>query len=198
MKQRYLLIALLSWLAAILCLMQMSCKQALLTDSLSLDSFTVNYPDYSKDVLEIGKAVYSDRDYVFESVGALSGGYYYIQPANNDKESTGNDFLQVTLHDRAHVAILWDHRFESPEWLTMQLSDKTVEVSDTNLQYFNVYETTYLPGTVKFGGNYGAGSMYVVCIKPYLEPFDPFTEIDIYVLKFYPVEPYERIRRFLG
>ena len=192
MKQRYLLIALLCWTTAVLCLLHMSCKQAILTDPLGLESFAVNYPDYGKDILDIGKTVYSDRDYVFEGVGALSGGYY-IQPKNNDKESTGDDFLSVTLNQRSHVAILWDHRFESPGWLTYPLSDKMAEVSDPNLQYFNVYETTLLPGTYTFGGNYGAGSMYVVCIKPYFEPFDFLTEIDGYLLKFYPIEPQEII-----
>lgn len=188
MKQKYLIVALLCLVLVFMCLSMIKCAtQKLTMETFSLDDFTVNYPEYGKGLFVIGAEYYSDRDYVIETIPEALLDYYMIQSKNNDKMNAEENFFSITLLRRSNVIILYDHRFEPPEWLDWTMRDEVVTTSDTNMQYFDVYQNNYIEGTYTFGGNEGASSMYVVLVEPYYEPFDPLTEIDYYSLKFYPV-----------
>ena len=187
MKRNYLIIALITWTVAIIALHYMSCTHIITRQNVY--EFVVNYPtNYEQDIFAVGKQIYIDRPYVFESVPLELQGYFYIRTANDDKFNSEKDFLSITLERRCHVVVLYDHRFDVPTWLsTWTKQADSVEVSDPNLGYFYVYQKNLVEGTYILGGNFGAGSMYVVLIKPYYEAFDFMSEIDFYTLKFFPI-----------
>ena len=119
---------------------------------------------YTLDTLEQGKLVYIDRTFTYTDIPSNLTGMQYIQTANNDKNSSSNDFLTFTINQPVNVYVAYDKRNNTPPMWLSNWTDTGVEIStsDTTL---HLYEKDFTAGTVTLGGNEsGSYSMYSVII----------------------------------
>ena len=123
-----------------------------------------NYEVISSGV-QIGDLVYVDRNYTIQGLPAFLENAIYVQTANNDKQSDGNDFLSFLTTKDVVVYLAYDYRIDlKPNWMAdFSITGTQVITSDT---IFDVYYKYYPAGTVTLGGNYGtsANSMYTLFI----------------------------------
>jgi hypothetical protein len=115
--------------------------------------------------LELGALVYIDRDYTFSSIPACLEGATYIRTANNDKSSTGDEFVTFELSSDATVYIVHDNRIApKPSWMD-SFTDTGKDIVTTDVD-FSVFEKDFSAGTVTLGGNgESSGSMYTIIVK---------------------------------
>ncbi len=131
-------------------------------------------PGYEVDTLELGRLLYGDRDYAFESPipGDLLG-QTYIRTLNADKDSMGWDFLILEADQPVRVIVAHDARFGSrPGWLRFwNRKEGILLTSDLNGPERFLYSRDYPAGRIHLGGNRDAGmetnlSMYSVVVLP--------------------------------
>jgi hypothetical protein len=129
---------------------------------------------------DLNKKYYIDRDFVATSMPDEIKGAQWIMTANDDKNSTGDDFLTFEIDQPAVVWVAHDSRGEKdkggvpPNWLSdefKQHPDLKIDVTDTNMGFFTLWEKEFKKGTVTLGGNAdppaaGQGSNYIVLIMP--------------------------------
>lgn len=114
--------------------------------------------------LHNGETVYIDRSYTFSNVPNAIEGTTFIQTANNDKNSTGNTFLQFTVDQPVTVYVGHDVRITNkPSWLnSFANTGMNLVTTDTTLR---IYSQSFPAGPVVLGGNQGGGkSMYSVAV----------------------------------
>lgn len=130
----------------------------------------------------VGTTYYIDRAYTVNALPKELEGCMFIMTANDDKNSTGADFLKFTVNINAEVWLAHDSRGEKekggtpPEWLSekngwVKHPDMIMEVTDANMGFFVFWSKEFKKGQVTIGGNAdppasGQGSNYVVLIKP--------------------------------
>lgn len=130
--------------------------------------------------LEVGTKYYIDRDYVVVAMPEELEGATWIMTANDDKGSTGEDFLKFTVNSPVVVWIGHDSRGEEekagtpPEWLSedkgwMKYPDMAIEVTDGNMGTFILWSKEFESGEIVLGGNgdppaAGQGSNYIVLL----------------------------------
>jgi len=132
-----------------------------------------DYPStYKQNLLTEGDEYFIDRSYTLTSIpGVLTNGIW-IMTANNDKFVRLASHISFNVDKQCKVYVAFDSRATSlPYWLrdNFILTSYTIEVSDQYMDHFNVYEQTFLPGTVTLGGNLatgssGVGSNYIVIV----------------------------------
>ena len=132
--------------------------------------------------LNIDTVYYTDRDYIVTAMPEELVGATWIMTANNDKNSTGADFLKFTVVGPVVVWLAHDSRGEEekggtpPEWLSEDNGwekhpDMIIEVTDTNMGHFILWSKEFEKGEVVLGGNAdppagGQGSNYIVLLTP--------------------------------
>ncbi len=132
--------------------------------------------------IKVGTVYYIDRTYVVNSLPKELEDSKFIMTANDDKNSTGEDFLKFVVDRNATIWLAHDSRGEvekggsPPDWLSekngwVKHPDMKMDVSDTNMGFFVFWSKEFKKGTVTIGGNAdkgasGQGSNYVVLIKP--------------------------------
>ena len=112
---------------------------------------------------------YIDRDeYTLITIPDEYKGFYMIKTANDDKATLNLD-LHFNICSSADVYIAYDHRISTPSWITGNYinTGEKIYVTDTNLEYFNIWKRTTQPGVITFGDNEGdsGSSMYFVFYK---------------------------------
>jgi hypothetical protein len=132
---------------------------------LNLSAVSGNYYEVISSGAQIGDLVYIDRKYTIQGLPVSLENAIYVQTANNDKQSDGNDFLSFLTTKDVVVYLAHDYRIDpKPDWMADFSSSGTqVITSDTR---FDVYYKYYPAGTITLGGNYGtsANSMYTLFI----------------------------------
>ncbi len=131
----------------------------------------IGFGRYALGTFAEGRALYSDRDYVFtQPYPARFERQAYIQTANIDRGNFLTNFLSFDLLAPSEVAMLYDARATSiPNWMSGFVpTGETVATTDTT---FDVFSRRFPAGSVTLGGNgaagaNGAGSMYSVVIVP--------------------------------
>jgi hypothetical protein len=116
--------------------------------------------------LQEGESVYIDRSYKFTDVPIYLGGKTYIKTANDDKASTGSNFLSFDVNQDVTVYVAHDDLIKSkPAWLA-SFTDTGDALVTTDLdKSLSLYAKDFPAGTVTLGGNEGPGdSMYVVVL----------------------------------
>ncbi|MBM3241768.1 hypothetical protein FJZ31_36295 [Candidatus Poribacteria bacterium] len=127
---------------------------------------------------DLNKKYYIDRDYVATSMPDEIKGAQWIMTANDDKSSSGADFLTFEIDKPAIVWMAHDSRGEKekggvpPKWLSDEFKhhpDLKIDVTDTNMGFFTLWEKEFKKGKVTLGGNTdppatGQGSNYIVLI----------------------------------
>lgn len=122
---------------------------------------------YEVDGLVVGDTYYVDRSYTLTSIPSAYNGMCWIKTANDDKYSSGNDFLTFDVDQDVTVYVAYDSRgtFSNPGggWTDTGDSVGTTDVS------LNLWSQAFTAGTISLPGNTvmgsGAGSMYVVLIQ---------------------------------
>jgi len=163
-KKRYFhIIALQVSLLILLCLVTSSnvCAVTLVAPS-----------NYTKSNLSVGSEYYLDRTYTIVSQPAGFENYTAILTRNDDKNVTDTEHIILNLPSAATVYVAYDKRAASlPSWLDgiFASTGQTINVSDTSMGFFRVYQKNYPAGPVILGGNAccgssGAGSNYIVYI----------------------------------
>ena len=114
--------------------------------------------------LEEGELAYIDRNYIFTYVPGYLLGATYIKTANDDKGSTGTDFLSFDVNQDVTVYVAHDSRItDKPAWLS-SFTDTGDNLS-TNDASLSIYAKDFPAGTITLGGN-EASSMYSVIVVP--------------------------------
>ena len=127
----------------------------------------INRPDYQPAAVQEGTSYYVDRDYKIASIPNDLKSAIWLKTANDDKFSTGNDFLEFTVNQRVDLYVGYDTRLTTlPEWLAAW-DTTTYKIVDEHAETFQVYHTLQDSGKVVLGGNYGTdnSNMYFVLIK---------------------------------
>jgi Glycosyl hydrolases family 31 TIM-barrel domain/Glycosyl hydrolase family 31 C-terminal domain len=134
------------------------------TTDCALDIHPVNY---ELSILNEGEGneYYIDRVYIPITIPEKYKGFYLIKTANGNKATTNLD-LNFNICSSADVYIAYDHRISTPSWITDNYinTGEKIYVTDTNLEYFNIWKRTTQPGVITFGDNEGnsESSMYFV------------------------------------
>lgn len=142
----------------------------------SLHVTKISRDDYVVDYLMAFKRVYADRDYVFTPpIPDNLQNQLYIQTKNNNKGSSGDDFLSFNVDKPVTVFVGLDDRITStPMWLIEDKWTKTSQrmtTDDKNSPGHTLYSKNFLPGEVELGGNRNSHttkefSQYTVIVTP--------------------------------
>jgi len=115
-----------------------------------------------------GATQYIDRTFVFTSIPSTVQGLTYLKTANDDKLSTGNNFLSFDTSQPLTIYVAHDDRYTTkPSWLSSYTitNDNIVSGAGT----FSIYKKDFPVGMVSFGGNTFDGiedkSMYTVILR---------------------------------
>jgi Bacterial Ig domain len=122
---------------------------------------------YTWGTLDVGKRVYIDRSYIYQTIPTNYSGQNYIITANNHKKSTGNAFLSFDVNVNVTVYVAHDIRIApKPTWLSDWID--TGEALVTNDTTLILFSKDFTAGSVTLGGNSGpsASSMYAVVVVP--------------------------------
>ncbi len=157
-----------------------------------LTASSINRGNYETAELNTGDEYYVDRTYTLTDIPAEYQGLLWIKTANDDKDSTENNFLTFQVNREASVYVAYDDRATSlPDWLNDEFTatGDSIEVNDVGVNTLNIYEKTFSQGEVALGGNMasgavGAESMYVVILSttetngPYVHGYsDPYGDV---------------------
>lgn len=127
----------------------------------------VNHGNYQLTTVQVGDPYYVDRDYKIQSIPNELQSAVWLKTANNDKFSTGNDFLEFTINQKSDVFVGYDSRLKPlPNWLA-SWDTTQYRIVDEHEDTFRVYHMVYDSGQVVLGGNYGTdqSNMYLVLLK---------------------------------
>lgn len=127
----------------------------------------LNRSNYKVAVLHSGDKFYVDRDYQLQTIPQELASALWVETANNDKFSTGDDFLHFTIDRKAELYVGYDERLRQlPNWLTKW--EKTdLKIRSKRGDSYRVYHTSADSGQVVLGGNNGTdnSNMYLVLLK---------------------------------
>jgi len=129
----------------------------------------VNKVNYDMALFRLGGKSYVDRDYTLEQAPDYTEDCIHLMTANDDKLSTGDNFVNFQLRGNATLYVAYDKRISQlPGWLSdwQATGDQVV---DSRSQVFNIYTSETNEGSVELGGNQGSmdDNMYLVFIKPH-------------------------------
>ncbi|MCH8061904.1 MAG: ThuA domain-containing protein, partial [Chloroflexi bacterium] len=115
-----------------------------------------------------GVQAYIDRTGIsIDSVPASLIGASYIQTANDDKFSTGSQFISFDVDRDVVVSVAHDDRLKTkPDWL-LSFADTSDDLT-VGGQTHSLWVKSYPAGRVELGGNEGIqeSSMYIVVVSP--------------------------------
>ena len=162
---------------------QISVSDGTVSESLTAFSITVNSNvvdpgvltitnstpvNYAWTTLAVGTSMYVDRDSSFNygTVPSAYIGYKVLQTANDDKASSGNNFINFDVNQAVTVYVAYDTLITNlPAWLSTW--NVTGDVISGGFSTRRLYSKNFDTGTVVLGGNEGANqSMYTVLVKP--------------------------------
>jgi hypothetical protein len=112
-----------------------------------------------------GNQAYVDRQYTYHDVPQALLGSNHIVTANDDKASTGNDFLSFQVSQPTTVYVAHDDRITTkPDWLKGFYDTGLKLTTDVAM---TVYARVCEAGTVTLGGNGGSrdASMYTIVVS---------------------------------
>lgn len=136
------------------------------------DIRVTNDHPYRIDQMQLGRPLYSNRNYVWLEIPDGFRGHTMIQSRNSDSDvdSTGDRFLSFTLDEDAEVYIAHDRRIqEKPDWLNRFVATEfSARSRDTT---YDLFVRRFPAGAVTLGGNTRDGSpsarsQYICIIKP--------------------------------
>ena len=139
---------------------------ATLNTSCSLNLFPVNY---ELSNLSEGNEYYIDRIYTLTYIPDKYKGLNMIKTANDDKNKKIDFHFNLCSSNNIYIA--YDHRLSIPPWMisdNYENTGDTLAISDSYLNYFNIWKRNVEPGIINFG-NIGEGpdsAMYIVFYKP--------------------------------
>ena len=133
----------------------------------------VSPSNYTVAYLKEGDEFLIDRDYTITRIPSNLEGCLWIKTANEDKNNSSTSFLTFNLHESATAYVAYDRRGTTvPNWLSSQFTQTShkIEVSDQEVQHYNVWSKEFDAGTISLGGNMAAGAAgantnYFVLIK---------------------------------
>lgn len=136
------------------------------------------------DLLNPGVYMYTDRSYVISQLPDTLKNMYVIKTANNDKSSTSESFMTMTLDQPADIYVAYDQRVtKPPNWLSNGFKQTGAYiVSSDKSTRFNLWHREASAGSVVLGGNSASGftangsfSMYITLVKrrPFLDRTPP-------------------------
>ncbi len=127
----------------------------------------LNHSNYEVGTLHTGDHFYVDRDYQLETVPSELAPALWVKTANNDKFSTGDDFLRFKINKKVDLYVGYDERLtQIPNWLA-SWDTTDLEIRSKTGALYRVFHTTADSGQVILGGNYGTdnSNMYLVLLK---------------------------------
>lgn len=145
-----------------------------------------NRPYAVEGGLDNGARAYIDRTYVYEEVPDLVRGATYIQTAQGEQESTGDDQLLTFRVDRDAMVYIAYHGDSPPSWVGRRGFVSTgmslVVAKDRERSVHSLYARAFPAGEVTLGSNRrGSGSaepeMYTVILRPQLDWQGDFASI---------------------
>ena len=127
----------------------------------------LNRGNYKLTTVQEGEPYYVDRDYKIQSIPKELQSAVWLKTANNDKFSTGNNFLEFTINQKADLFVGYDARLKPlPNWLAGWDTTR-YQIIDEHANTFQIYHMVHDSGQVVLGGNYGTdqSNMYLVLLK---------------------------------
>ncbi len=127
----------------------------------------VNHTNYKIASLHKGDRIYVDRDYQVDAIPHDLASALWLKTANNDKFSTGEDFLKFDINRKIDLYVGYDARLTSlPNWLA-SWDTTDLEIRLKNGDAYRIFHSTADSGQVVLGGNYGTDNcnMYLVLLK---------------------------------
>lgn len=128
---------------------------------------SISQPKYQTAMLSEGDTYYVDRDYRLASIPAELHELTWVKTANNDKFSTGDDFLQFVVYEDVIVYVAYDTRLtQLPNWL-QNWTPTSYIIRDEDSVSFRCYSKNFTRGKISLGGNYGNDNsyMYLVLVR---------------------------------
>jgi hypothetical protein len=140
--------------------------------SVRIQSVSTGKP-YALGTAQPGALYYIDRSYTIGSLASTLNGAVLVRTANDDKSVAVSSHLTLNVSGAATVYVPYDKRATTaPSWLgTWTVTTLSFAVSDAGASPMRVYSKSFPAGNVVLGGNLagggaGAGSNYVVLVKP--------------------------------
>lgn len=125
--------------------------------------------NYQLDLLQTGKTIYIDRDYVFTDIPPTYDGLCYVRTANDDKYYAGDQFTTFTVNKPVTVFVGYDPRNTVlPAWLHSWTATEdmlTATDVDPTGGVLRLYRKDFPAGTIALGGNEMGYGMYTVLIE---------------------------------
>lgn len=137
----------------------------------------------SKERLQPGVRVYTDREYTISGVPPALSGTMFLQSANDDAGLSGEAAFSFEALLPLRVMIAHDNRIvPRPQWLQQGWQETTLDILTTD-STFRVFARTFAPGRVVLGGNTDDGSSsgksnYFVLLQTALAPPAQSTTIE--------------------
>ncbi|MCF6263051.1 MAG: hypothetical protein L3J24_05630 [Xanthomonadales bacterium] len=120
--------------------------------------------DYQWGTLEVGGSVYIDRSFSFISIPDIYTELDYLMTANDDKNSTGINFINFTVNRDVTVYIAHvNDNDNKPAWMIGWTDSGDQLINSDRTMY--VYSQDFIAGEVVLGGNEGGPSMYAVLVR---------------------------------
>ncbi|UCD02612.1 MAG: fibronectin type III domain-containing protein [Candidatus Aenigmatarchaeota archaeon] len=128
-----------------------------------LNVTNINPSNYETAYLVEGDDYYIDRTYTITNIPSAYEGLLWIKTANNDKGSTGDNFLTFDVNKDVTVYVGYASISPIPAWLNTW-TEENQQVTTTILNY-DLYSKNYSAGQIGLGGNEGGDSMYIVLLR---------------------------------
>lgn len=130
-----------NWIKATKPVSEKSVKEKPVEDQLITQVSAVSGKSYKVAKLTSGVKLYTDRDYLVQSVPSYLEGASFIQTANDDKYKTANTFLTAFYKKSVVVYVGYDPRSKTiPAWLsTWTKTTDRINTTDPGTSYLNVY-----------------------------------------------------------
>ncbi len=128
---------------------------------------SISQSNYDSAVLSVNDRYYIDRDFRLKNLPDELLSLTWVRTGNDDKFSTGENFLSFFVDDSIVVYLGYDERIlEIPGWLQNWSITDLVIIDDQNIS-FRCYSKPFLSEKIVIGGNYGSdqSNMYIVLVK---------------------------------
>ncbi len=131
----------------------------------------LNQTQYDFGLFTLGESgYYIDRpNYTIKQAPEHLSGAIQVKTANDDKLSTGTNFVSFELKGESTISIAYDNQIEEiPEWLSTW-KPTGEQIVDSRSTVFQIYYREAKTGKIVLGGNYGTmdDNMYLVFIEPH-------------------------------
>ncbi|MEM7128860.1 MAG: ferric reductase-like transmembrane domain-containing protein [Chloroflexota bacterium] len=126
---------------------------------------------FQVDTLDVGKHIYTDREYVVEVLSPDLIGATFFPFANNATRNTEPEYIRFDLLQPSTLYVAIDEQtLQLPGWMDTewQLSEKELVTNDIPV---HLYERHFEPGQIVLGGNWmppaeGIRAHYLLMISP--------------------------------